>query len=222
MILKKHKKTIGVVLAILIAFGCLGLQWHKINTLKEELFTKQQIELRERKTESIETKMYKNTIEEKFNELKSYKVVDGRINFKHKYNYEDDYALGLKKRVTIGGFCDVYFQYDVDLSKAEIQETDKKIVIKIDRPTLNEDSLHAVKNSYQQIKSETTYNLFANKEDSRTAMQFYYESLEDRAIKEIGELYEEEKENHLEYNAKKEVKNLVKTFVDKKVQVEFK
>lgn len=220
--IKKNKKTIAVVMAILLTFGCLGLQWHKINTLKEELFTKQQIELRERKTESIETKMYKNTIEEKFNELKSYKVVDGRINFKHKYNYEDDYALGLKKRVTIGGFCDVYFQYDVDLSKAEIQETDKKIVIKIDRPTLNEDSLHAVKNSYQQIKSETTYNLFANKEDSRTAMQFYYESLEDRAIKEIGELYEEEKENHLEYNAKKEVKNLVKTFVDKKVQVEFK
>ena len=220
--IKKNKKTIAVVMAILLTFGCLGLQWHTINTLKEELFTKQQIELRERKTESIETKMYKNTIEEKFNELKSYKVVDGRINFKHKYNYEDDYALGLKKRVTIGGFCDVYFQYDVDLSKAEIQETDKKIVIKIDRPTLNEDSLHAVKNSYQQIKSETTYNLFANKEDSRTAMQFYYESLEDRAIKEIGELYEEEKENHLEYNAKKEVKNLVKTFVDKKVQVEFK
>ena len=220
--IKKNKKTIAVVMAILLTFGCLGLQWHKINTLKEELFTKQQIELRERRTESIETKMYKNTIEEKFNELKSYKVVDGRINFKHKYNYEDDYALGLKKRVTIGGFCDVYFQYDVDLSKAEIQETDKKIVIKIDRPTLNEDSLHAVKNSYQQIKSETTYNLFANKEDSRTAMQFYYESLEDRAIKEIGELYEEEKENHLEYNAKKEVKNLVKTFVDKKVQVEFK
>ena len=220
--IKKNKKTIAVVMAILLTFGCLGLQWHKINTLKEEFFTKQQIELRERKTESIETKMYKNTIEEKFNELKSYKVVDGRINFKHKYNYEDDYALGLKKRVTIGGFCDVYFQYDVDLSKAEIQETDKKIVIKIDRPTLNEDSLHAVKNSYQQIKSETTYNLFANKEDSRTAMQFYYESLEDRAIKEIGELYEEEKENHLEYNAKKEVKNLVKTFVDKKVQVEFK
>ena len=220
--IKKNKKTIAVVMAILLTFGCLGLQWHKINTLKEELFTKQQIELRERKTESIETKMYKNTIEEKFNELKSYKVVDGRINFKHKYNYEDDYALGLKKRVTIGGFCDVYFQYDVDLSKAEIQETDKKIVIKIDRPTLNEDSLHSVKNSYQQIKSETTYNLFANKEDSRTAMQFYYESLEDRAIKEIGELYEEEKENHLEYNAKKEVKNLVKTFVDKKVQVEFK
>lgn len=220
--IKKNKKTIAVVMAILLTFGCLGLQWHKINTLKEELFTKQQIELRERKTESIETKMYKNTIEEKFNELKSYKVVDGRINFKHKYNYEDDYALGLKKRITIGGFCDVYFQYDVDLSKAEIHETEKKILIKIDRPTLNEDSLHAVKNSYQQIKSETTYNLFANKEDSRTAMQFYYESLEDRAIKEIGELYEEEKENHLEYNAKKEVKNLVKTFVDKKVQVEFK
>ena len=220
--IKKHKKTIGIIMAIMLAFGSFGFQWHKINTLKEELYTKHQIELRERKTESIETKMYKDTVEEKFNELKSYKVVDGRINFKHKYNYEDDYALGLKKRVTIGGFCDVYFQYDVDLSKAEIQETDKKIVIKIDRPTLNEDSLHAVKNSYQQIKSETTYNLFANKEDSRTAMQFYYESLEDRAIKEIGELYEEEKENHLEYNAKKEVKNLVKTFVDKKVQVEFK
>ena len=220
--IKKHKKTIGIIMAIMLAFGSFGFQWHKINTLKEELYTKHQIELRERKTESIETKMYKDTVEEKFNELKSYKVVDGKINFKHKYNYEDDYALGLKKRVTIGGFCDVYFQYDVDLSKAEIQETDKKIVIKIDRPTLNEDSLHAVKNSYQQIKSETTYNLFANKEDSRTAMQFYYESLEDRAIKEIGELYEKEKENHLEYNAKKEVKNLVKTFVDKKVQVEFK
>lgn len=220
--IKKHKKTIGIIMAIMLAFGSFGFQWHKINTLKEELYTKQQIELRERKTESIETKMYKDTVEEKFNELKSYKVVDGKINFKHKYNYEDDYALGLKKRISIGGFCDVYYQYDVDLSTAEIHETEKKIVIKLDKPTLNVDSLHAVKNSYKQIRSETTYNLFANKEDSRTAMQYYYESLEDRAIEEIGELYEVEKQNHLEYNTKKEVKNLVKTFVDKKVQVEFK
>lgn len=220
--IKKHKKTIGIIMAIMLAFGSFGFQWHKINTLKEELYTKQQIELRERKTESIETKMYKDTVEEKFNELKSYKVVDGKINFKHKYNYEDDYALGLKKRISIGGFCDVYYQYDVDLSTAEIHETEKKITIKLDKPTLNVDSLHAVKNSYKQIRSETTYNLFANKEDSRTAMQYYYESLEDRAIEEIGELYEVEKQNHLEYNTKKEVKNLVKTFVDKKVQVEFK
>ena len=220
--IKKHKKTIGIIMAIMLAFGSFGFQWHKINTLKEELYTKHQIELRERKTESIETKMYKDTVEEKFNELKSYKVVDGKINFKHRYHYEDDYALGLKKRISIGGFCDVYYQYDVDLSTAEIHETEKKIVIKLDKPALNVDSLHAVKNSYQQIKSETTYNLFANKEDSRTAMQYYYESLEDRAIEEIGELYETEKQNHLEYNTKKEVKNLVKTFVDKKVQVEFK
>lgn len=220
--IKKHKKTIGIIMAIMLAFGSFGFQWHKINTLKEELYTKHQIELRERKTESIETKMYKDTVEEKFNELKSYKVVDGKINFKHKYNYEDDYALGLKKRISIGGFCDVYYQYDVDLSTAEIHETERKITIKLDKPTLNVDSLHAVKSSYKQIKSETTYNLFANKEDSRTAMQYYYESLEDRAIEEIGELYETEKQNHLEYNTKKEVKNLVKTFVDKKVQVEFK
>lgn len=220
--IKKHKKTIGVIMAIMLAFGTFAWQWNKIHTLKEELYTKHQIELRESKTESIETKMYKDTVEEKFNELKSYKVVDGKINFKHKYNYEDDYALGLKKRVSIGGFCDVYYQYDVDLSTAEIHETERKITIKLDKPTLNVDSLHAVKNSYQQIKSETTYNLFANKEDSRTAMQYYYESLEDRAIEEIGELYEVEKQNHLEYNTKKEIKNLVKTFVDKKVQVEFK
>lgn len=220
--IKKHKKTIGVIMAIMLAFGGFGFQWHKINTLKEELHTKHQIELRERKTESIETKMYKDTVEEKFNELKSYKVVDGKINFKHRYNYEDDYALGLKKRISIGGFCDVYYQYDVDLSTAEIHETEKKIIIKLDKPTLNVDSLHAVKNSYQQIKSETTYNLFANKEDSRTAMQYFFESLEDRAIEDIDELYEVEKQNHLEYNAKKEVKNLVKTFVDKKVIVEYK
>ena len=220
--IKKHKKTIGIIMAIMLAFGTFGFQWHKINTLKEELYTKHQIELRENKTESIETKMYKDTVEEKFNELKSYKVVDGKINFKHRYNYEDDYALGLKKRISIGGFCDVYYQYDVDLSTAEIHETEKRITIKLDKPTLNVDSLHAVKNSYQQIKSETTYNLFANKEDSRTAMQYFFESLEDRAIEDIDELYETEKQNHLEYNTKKEVKNLVKTFVDKKVQVEFK
>ena len=33
--IKKNKKTIAVVMAILLTFGCLGLQWHKINTLKE-------------------------------------------------------------------------------------------------------------------------------------------------------------------------------------------
>ena len=33
MILKKHKKTIGVVLAILIAFGTFAYQFNKIHTL---------------------------------------------------------------------------------------------------------------------------------------------------------------------------------------------
>ena len=222
MILKKHKKTIGVVLAILIAFGTFAYQFNKIHTLKEELYNKQQVEVRLDKTEHTETKMFKKSIREKFNEVKSYKVLDGKVNLKHTYEYEDDAILGMKKRVTISGFCDVYFDYNVDLSTAEIHETENKITIKIDEPTLNKDSLHAIKDSYKQINSSTKYGVLANKEDVRTAMEYYYASLEERASDKITTLYNEEKANHLEYNAKKQVKKLVKTFVDKKVIVEYK
>ena len=222
MIFKRRKRAIAVVLAVLTLIGGFSYQWHKIKTLEREVFNKQQIEMRLNKTESIETYMYEETIREKFNELKTYKVLDGKLNFKHTYNYTDDVILGLEKKIKITAFNDVYFQYDLDLSTAQIYETDKKIVVKIDKPYLNEETLHVVKNSTQIIKSATTYSVLSTKKDTQTAMQYYYESLEDRAIKDITTLYNEEKANHLEYNAKKQVKKLVKTFVDKKVIVEYK
>ena len=222
MIFKRRKRAIAVVLAVLTVIGGFAYQWHKIKTLEREVFNKQQIEMRLNKTESIETYMYEETIREKFNELKTYKVLDGKLNFKHTYNYTDDVILGLEKKIKITAFNDVYFQYDLDLSTAQIYETDKKIVVKIDKPYLNEETLHVVKNSTQIVKSATTYSVLSTKKDTQTAMQYYYESLEDRAIKDITTLYETEKQNHLEYNAKKQVKKLVKTFVDKKVIVEYK
>ena len=222
MIFKRRKRAIAVVLAVLTLIGGFSYQWHKIKTLEREVFNKQQIEMRLNKTESIETYMYEETIREKFNELKTYKVLDGKLNFKHTYNYTDDVILGLEKKIKITAFNDVYFQYDLDLSTAQIYETDKKIVVKIDKPYLNEETLHVVKNSTQIVKSATTYSILSTKKDTQTAMQYYYESLEDRAIKDITTLYETEKQNHLKYNAKKEVKKLVETFVDKKVVVKYK
>ncbi len=222
MIFKRRKRAIAVVLAVLTVIGGFAYQFNKIHTLKEELYNKQQVEVRLDKTEHTETKMFKKSIREKFNEVKSYKVLDGKINLKHTYEYEDDAILGMKKRVTISGFCDVYFDYNVDLSTAEIHETENKITIKIDEPTLNEDSLHAIKDSYKQINSGTKYGVLANKEDVRTAMEYYYASLEETAGDKITILYNEEKANHLKYNAKKEVKKLVETFVDKKVVVKYK
>ncbi len=213
---KRVKKIlVGVLLGLLLLIG-FGYQHHKINYLEEQINDKQEQQV------TSTTHMYKNTIVNKFNDIQSYKIEDGKINFKHDYTYSKR-ATFTTHEVSISAFADVYYEYDIDLSNASIIETENTITISLPRPYLNKETLHVEPDSVQYINSETHSSLFANKEDSRNASKEFIGSLEKEAYKKIDKYYIKESKNHIPYNAKKQVKELVGSFVhDKKIVVNMK
>lgn len=212
------KKEMKRYIVLLMAMAIIGTMIYNFN--KKDI--KEQEQTRQGVTKSIQTEMYTDTIREKFNELKSYKVLDGVINMQHTYNYEKETVLGLKKKVNITAFADIYYEFNIDLRDVDIKEAKDKIIVKVDYPYLDQNTINIKPNSTKVIDSKTSSNMLANKEDNRIAMQYFSESLVKVASRNIDRLYGSEKKNHLEYNCKKEVRKLVETFVDKDVEVEFK
>ena len=216
--IKLNKKVRKVLLPILLSavivvtgFGC---QHRKIKELESQIQTKQ--------VKTI-TNMNKDAIISKFNEVRTYKVEDGKINFNHKYTYEDKAFLGFKKKINITAFADVYYQYNVDLQDASIIETEDKITILLPKAYLDKDTLHVKQDSIQYVESGTNSNIFADKDDNREAHDEFIVSLEKEAAKRIDRYYTEESENHIPYVTKKAVKKLVESFVhDKEIEIKFK
>lgn len=204
----------------LILIGIFTYQYRKINKLEYDLNIKKQVE--ERATDYTETQMDKNTIEEKFNELQTYKVFDGKINFKHVYNYDAEGILGIHRKCKLTATSDVYYQAEVSLAEAEIEETEDKITITLENPFIDEDTVHRIKNTMHIIEDETNTSLLSNKEDVRKTSQYWEESLDETAYKSISDYYKlDGNMDYIKSKAKKEVKKLVGKFTDKKVVVEF-
>ena len=216
--IKLNKRVRKVLLPILLsgvivvtAFGC---QQRKIKELESQIQTKQVTTV---------TNMNKDAIISKFNEIRTYKVEDGKINFNHSYKYEDKAFLGFKKRINITAFADVYYQYNVDLQDASIIETEDKITILVPAAYLDKDTLHVEQDSIQYVESGTDSNIFTNKDDTREAHDEFIVSLEKEAGKRIQRYYNEESKKHIPYVTKKAVKKLVESFVhDKEIIVEVK
>lgn len=213
---KRMRKILaGTLLAFVLLTG-FGCQHQKIKTLEEQVSVKQEQQVKS------ETKMYKDTIRRKFNEMQSYKIEEGKINFKHSLPYEKKATFSTHK-VNISAFGDVYYAYDVDLKDASMVETEDTITIYLPSAYLDKDSLHLEVDSLQFINSATYSSFFADKEDNREAMKQFVTSFEKEASVKIDKYYKEEAKNHLPYNSKKQVKKLVESFVhDKEVIVEMK
>ena len=214
---KRVKKLLVGVLAGIILLTGFSCQQRKIRSLEEQVNVRQ-----EQQVEKTKTKMYKDTIRNKFNEMQSYQIEEGKINFKHDFEYSKKAKFSTHK-VNISAFGDVYYAYNVDLKNASVVETDDTITIYIPEAYLDKESLHVEQDSLQFVNSKTYSSFFADKEDNREAMKQFITSFEKQAAVKIGKYYKEEVKNHMPYQAKVQVKKLVGSFVhDKKIIVEVK
>lgn len=217
---KINKKLRKLIAGALIIFSLSSLFIYQHNKIKDLEYQNYEIQMvQDRASDTTVTQMNQKKIEEKFNELHTYKIFDSEINFKHTYNYERDSVLGLKAKETYVATSDIYFQYDVNLANADITELEHEIIISIDKPYLDKDSLHVVKDTIHPMESECSSNILTNKDDSRKVQQYYIASLEDKAYEDIKDYYKD-RDDYIRDKTKKEIKELVESFVSQKVKVE--
>lgn len=213
---KRMRRLLAGALVVFVLLAGFSCQHQKIKALEEQVSVKQEQQVKS------ETKMYKDTIRRKFNEMQSYRIEEGKINFKHDFTYKKKATFSTHK-VNISAFGDVYYAYDVDLKDASVVETEDTITIYLPSAYLDKDSLHIEQDSLQFVNSKTYSSFFADKEDNREAMKQFVTSFEKEASVKIDKYYKEESKNHLPYNSKKQVKKLVESFVhDKTIEVKMK
>ena len=69
---KRMRKILAGTLVVFVLLGGFGCQHQKIKALEEQVSVKQEQQVKS------ETKMYKDTIRRKFNEMQSYKIVHSK------------------------------------------------------------------------------------------------------------------------------------------------
>lgn len=201
-----------VVFTITLGGLTLGFNRNKIENLENQLEMKQDIDNRNggySKT-LIDTK----TIENEFNKLNNYKIFEGKINMKHTYEYNRDSLLGMKAKGKLTATSDIYYQYELSLADADvvIGEDNKTINITLPTPKINEQSVHRVNDTFRIIEDESTNNFIMNDKDGMKIQQYWEETFDKRGMEEIKDYYSmEDKQDFLNSNAKKEIKDLLNT-----------
>lgn len=224
---KLSDKVRCLVLVTVVAFTTtlgmfVGYQHSKINKLQHQLELKQMTDARA--GDSVKVAIDTKSLEVKLNELADYKIFEGKINVQHRYNYNRDAILGLKKKGTLVGNALVYFQYDIRLSNADIIVKDNTINVKIPSPRLNRHTVHRVENTLL-FTEESKTNIFMNSKDGVDMQRAFEDSLDKYAKDEIEKYYREEKmQEELKDYAKKEIKELLRTlgYTDFNINIEFK
>lgn len=206
------KIIIGTVIGVMIIASCMMTYQHKkISQLEEQVYLKQQVEDRNRTTDYTKTLLNAKTIQEEFNSQQSYSILkDSAIRQTHEYSFEDDGVLGIKKRAVIKGVANLMYSCDVDLSQSEITVENKTIVVKIEKPYLNEKSVHMENNTL--IIQEDEYSLLCSKKDCSKVMNYYMESFVSEGIENLHEYYSSDKQqDNLNKIAIQQVKSLIET-----------
>lgn len=218
------RKKVVVGLLILLTLGGVFIgfknQQTYINDLEHQLQIKQMTD--SRLGDSVETTIDTKSIETEFNRLCDYKIFDSRINIQHKYTYNRDFVLGLKKQGVLVGTCDVYFEYFIRLADADIELHDNKLSIILPQPQLNEDSVHRIMNTLI-FTEESKNNIFMNDEDGIELQRSFEDSLDEKATEDIKNYYKlEDKQKELESYARQEVKNLLGTLGHDRFNIDIK
>lgn len=224
---KLSDKVRCLVLVAVVAFTTtlgmfVGYQHSKINKLQHQLELKQMTDARA--GDSVKVAIDTKSLEVKLNELADYKIFEGKINVQHRYNYNRDAILGLKKKGTLVGNALIYFQYDVRLSNADVTVKDNTINVKIPSPRLNRHTVHRVENTLL-FTEESKTNILMNSKDGIDMQRAFEDSLDKYAKDEIEKYYREEKmQEELKDYAKKEIKELLRTlgYTDFNINIEFK
>lgn len=223
MLNKKIRKDIRdkVIAGLLIGLAVLGMfigfktQQDKINELEYQLNIKQQVQ--ERATDYTVTTYDTKNIQLKFNEIKEYKIMSSEISMKHKYIYEDEAFLGLHRKAILTANANVYFQYNVALADAEINETENKIIITISKAYLDKDTVHIVPNTFVRIEDECSHNILSNYEVGRKVQQYWNDSAVEKSYNYIEEYFNDSCK--VQAYTKEQIKNLVQTLTNKNVEI---
>lgn len=224
---KLNNKTKCVILASVVTTtttlgGFAGYQHHKINKLQHQLEIKQMSD--DRLGDNVEIAIDAKTLEVKLNKLMDYKIFEGKINVQHKYNYNRDMFLGLKKKGTLVGNALIYFQYDVRLANADVTFENRVINVRIPKPKLNKNTIHRVENTLLFTR-ESKNNIFMNDKDGIDMQRAFEDSLDMYAKTEIEKYYNEEKmQEELKDYAKLEIKELLRNlgYENFRINIEFK
>ena len=150
----RNKIIAGVVTFVIALGGVMGWQHqqHKINDLQSKLEMQQDINHKERGNYSSVIDV--RTIKNEFNELNSYKIFDGTMVLRHKYEYQRDSFLGLKSKGTLVANAKAYYEFNVDLKKAVVTIRGNTINIELPRPTLNRNSVHMVNDTFKEVEKD--------------------------------------------------------------------
>lgn len=208
----RNKVIAGVLIFVTALGGVMGYvhQQHKINDLQMKLEMKQDADHKNQGMYS--TAMDVQTIQNKFNELNSYKIFDGSMVLKHKYEYQRDNFLGLKSKGTLVANAKVYYEYKVDLKDAKVTTNGNKINITLPRASLNKDSVHMMNNTFKIVEKETKDNILMNENDGKQIQRYWIESFSTSAIDKLEEYYDSgAMRDKLEENTRREVRDLINT-----------
>lgn len=206
----------SIVAGLLIFTSTLGMmtgcrfQQGRINDLQDQLKMKQDID---HKTQgNYSTLMDVKTIQNKFNELNSYKVFNGSTVLKHKYEYQRDSFLGLKSKGVLVANAKAYYEFNVNLKDAIITIDNNTINIELPRVKLNKDSVHMMNNTFREVEKESKNNILMNDKDGEKLMRYFIESFNTSAIDKIEEYYDSGvMRDKLADYAKREVRSLIDT-----------
>lgn len=208
----RNKVIAGVLIFVTALGGVMGYvhQQHKINDLQMKLEMKQDADHKNQGMYS--TAMDVQTIQNKFNELNSYKIFDGSMVLKHKYEYQRDSFLGLKSKGTLVANAKVHYEYKVDLKDAKVTTNGNTINITLPRASLNKDSVHMMNNTFKIVEKETKDNILMNENDGKQIQRYWIESFSTSAIDKLEEYYDSgTMRDKLEENARREVRDLINT-----------
>lgn len=214
--MNKHNKEfyikwiIGTAAGLLIILSSLILcyQNNKIHELKDELYLKKQNE--QRVSDHYSSTLNIKTIQTKFNTLNEYAILkDSTITMNHTYNYSADSILGLKKQITLSGRGELQYSANVNLNGAIITQRDKTITIEIEKPYIDEASVHLKENTL--IMDTTDANWVSNKYDSMEAQRLFNDSFNTSGRDNILNIYRtQDKQKYLNKIAIAEVQTLVR------------
>ena len=209
------KRIIAGMMASVLALGGLMMfkhQTNKINDLKQQLEMKQDIDHKNQGMYS--TTIDAQTIRSKFNEANSYKVFEGTMVLKHKYEYQRDSWIGLKSKGTLVANAKCYYEFQVDLRDAVVTvDYDTNVIsVKLPRAKLNKNCVHMVNNTFKVVEKESKDNILMNEKDGKQLQRYWIESFNTNAIDKINEYYDSgTMRDKLEEYARKEVVNLINT-----------
>lgn len=211
------KVVSAVVIIVALTFG-FGYQHNKIKTLEHDLYFKQRVE--DRAGDTTATTYDRASIQTKFNSLQEYKIFGSTISVKHTYEFDEEAFLGFHRRATLTGNANVYFQYNVPLANALITEDETTIKIELSNPYLDKATVNIVPNTFIRIDDECSNNILTGYQSGEKVMDYWNQSLLDKSYKYIEETYDDNM--NVRNDTIREVKNLVQTLTNKKVEIIFK